>query len=156
MFAVSDPDLFVAQIALCGLAVVVFWRLIVWVRDSPTRPDPWDAETQQKLSEPDAVEVCPHCLTPQSSTAWFCARCGRAVGPYNNLMPFLNVFSEGEVFRNGMTGRFRNRPLVLIGFILISLSSYFIFAPVYLFLLLANWRRSSAAPAGDAEGGPSA
>jgi hypothetical protein len=58
-------------------------------------------------------------------------------------MPYVHIFSEGEVFRNGVAGRFRNRPLVLVGFILISLSTYFVFLPVYLFVLLASWRRSS-------------
>jgi hypothetical protein len=146
MFAASDPNLIIGGLAVGGLALYAVWGLIEWVRKAPVRPDPWDAETERKLSEPDAVEVCPHCLTEQSSTAWFCKKCGSAVGPYNNLMPYVHVFSQGEVFRNGVAGRFRNRPLVLVGFILISLPTYFVFLPVYLFVLLANWRRSGGGP----------
>jgi hypothetical protein len=144
MFAASDPNLIIVGLAVGGLVLFALWRLIVWVRESPVRPDPWDAELEKKLSEPEAFEICPHCLTEQSSTAWFCQKCGSAVGPYNNLMPYVHVFSEGEVFRNGVAGRFRNRPLVLIGLILIALSTYFVFAPIYLILLFYNWTRPAA------------
>ena len=143
MFAFADPN---AVIGVYGLIIVggyCFWRLIVWVRESPTRPDPWDAETERKLVDPDTPEICPHCSTPQPPDAWFCEYCGRAVGPYNNLMPFINCFSQGEVFRNGTSGRFRHRPLILTGFILISIFSYLIFSPLYLLLLIRNWRRQA-------------
>lgn len=141
MFATTDPNLIVGELAVTGLVVFALWRLIVWVRDAPTHPDPWDAATEQKLAEPETAEVCPHCSTPQPPTAWFCAHCGRAVGPYNNLMPYVNCFSEGEVFRNGVAGRFRKRPLILAGFILVSFAAYLVFAPVYLFFLFRAWRR---------------
>ncbi len=146
MLATSDPNLIIGGLAVGGLILFALWRLIVWVRDAPTSPDPWDAGIEKNLAEPEAVEVCPHCLTDQSSTAWFCKKCGSAVGPYNNLMPYVQVFSQGEVFRNGVAGRFRNRPLILTGFILISLSTYFVFAPVYLFFLLTNLKRSNGGP----------
>jgi hypothetical protein len=110
------------------------------VRDAPSKPDPWDAEVEQKLHEPEAQEVCHHCFDPQPSTAWFCARCGSAVGPYNNLMPYVHIFSEGEVFRNGTSGRFQNRPLILIGYFLISLGSFSFFAPIYWFSFFLNWK----------------
>jgi hypothetical protein len=139
MTGASDPNILIGEIALGGLALAAFWRLIVWIRDAPTRPDPWDAEVEQKLSE--AVEVCPHCLTEQPPTAWFCKGCGRAVGPYNNLMPYLQVFSEGEVFRNGASGQFRKRPLVLAGYFLVILGMYPLFAPLYLLRLLADRRK---------------
>lgn len=153
MFSITDPNLIVGGYAAAGIGIYLLWRLIVWIRDSPTHPDPWEADVAQKLVDPDAPEICPHCSTPQSPSAWFCEHCGRAVGPYNNLMPYVNVFSEGEVFRNGVSERFRNRRLILIGFVLISISSYFVLAPVYLFLLLRNWRRSAAEqnPAADAQ-----
>jgi hypothetical protein len=146
MLAASDPNLIIGGLGAGGLLLAALWRMIVWVRDAPARPDPWDAEVEKQLSEPDAVEVCPHCLTEQSPTAWFCQKCGRAVGPYNNLMPYVQIFSEGEVFRNGVAGRFRNRPLVLAGFVLIALSANLLFAPILLFFLLANWKRSGREP----------
>jgi hypothetical protein len=108
---------------------------------SANQPDPWDAEVEQKLSEPEAAEVCPHCLIQQPPTAWFCKHCGKAVGPYNNMMPFLNVFSEGEVLRNGTTGRFRNRPFILSGYFLITLGINPFFAPIYWFFILFNLNR---------------
>ena len=141
MITVSDPYQVVAGFGITLLFLVGLWQLIVWVREAPIKPDPWDAEVEQKLSEPEAVEICPHCLTEQPPTAWFCSHCGKAVGPYNNLMPFLNVFSEGEVLRNGTSGRFRNRPLVLIGYFLITLGINPFFAPVYWFFLLTNLKR---------------
>lgn len=130
----------IGEIALSGLALAAFWRLIVWIRDAPVRPDPWDAEVERQLSE--AVEVCPHCLTEQPPTVWFCKGCNRAVGPYNNLMPYLQVFSQGEVFRNGTSGQFRNRPLILAGYFLVILGTFPIFAPLYLFSLLASRRKA--------------
>lgn len=141
----SDPNMIIGGLALGGLAVVLFWRFVVWIREAPVTPDPWDAEVEQKLSEPDAVEVCPHCLTEQPPTAWFCKGCGRAVGPYNNLMPYVQIFSEGEVFRNGASGRFRNRPFILIGYFLVTLGTFAFLAPVYLVLFLLNWRRQGDA-----------
>ena len=60
------------------------------------------------------------------------------MGPYNNLMPYVHIFSEGEVFRNGVTGRFRNRPFIFIGYVLITLGINPIFAPIYWFFLLSN------------------
>jgi hypothetical protein len=118
----SDPNMIVGGLGVGLLALAALWRLIGWVRDAPPTPDPWDAEVEQKLQEPETLEVCHRCLTPQEPDAWFCKHCGAAVGPYNNMMPFLNVFSEGEVLRNGVSDRFRNRPLVAVGYFLIGLS----------------------------------
>jgi len=146
MFGTGDPYQVIGGLAIGGLLIAALWRLIVWVREAPVKPDPWDAEVEQKISEPDAAEICPHCSTPQPPTAWFCQHCGKAVGPYNNLMPFLNVFSEGEVLRNGTTGRFRNRPLVLIGYIVITLGINPFFAPIYWFFLLLNLKRPHHEP----------
>lgn len=122
MAAVSDPNLIVGGFGIGLLALGVLWRFITWIRDAPKTPDPWDAAVEEQLQEPEAQQVCHRCLTPQKPDAWFCAHCGAAVGPYNNLMPFLNVFSEGEVLRNGLSDRFRNRPLVAVGYALIALS----------------------------------
>jgi hypothetical protein len=141
MFAVSDPDLFVAQIAIGGLVLAGCWRVIVWVRNAPVRPDPWDAEFEQKMQDPDTPQTCHHCSTPQPPDAWFCSHCGRAVGPYNNLMPFVHVFSEGEVFRNGTSGQFRDRPLILAGYCLMSIGVFSFFAPIYWISMLLNLNR---------------
>jgi hypothetical protein len=119
MIATSDPDMLIAWLAIGGLVAVFCWRFLVWIRETPVTPDPWDAETEKKMSEPETSQACHHCSTPLTPTAWFCPHCGSAVGPYNNLMPYVQIFSEGEVYRNGMNQRFRNRPLVVIGYSLI-------------------------------------
>jgi ribosomal protein L40E len=146
MIAASDPYQVVGGFGLVFLFLAGLWQLIVWVREAPVKPDPWNAEVEQKLSEPETAEVCSHCLTEQPPTAWFCRHCGKAVGPYNNLMPFVNVFSEGEVFRNGATGRFRNRPLVILGYLMLSLAAYSFFAPVFWVVLLSNLKRPPHKP----------
>jgi hypothetical protein len=146
MFGSNDPNFVVAGFAISGLLLVGLWRLIAWIRDAPVMPDPWDAEVERKIHEPETAEICPHCSTPQPPCAWFCQHCGRAVGPYNNLMPFVHVFSEGEVFRNGTSGQFRNRPLILIGYFLISLGSFAFFAPIFWLSMLLNWTRQTDEP----------
>jgi len=146
MNVASDPYQIIGGLGIMFLFLAGLWHLIVWVREAPTKPDPWDADVEQKLSEPETAEICPRCLTEQPPTAWFCSHCGKAIGPYNNLMPFVNVFSEGEVFRNGATGRFRNRPLIIIGYFLLSLAAYSVFAPIFWVALLANLKRPPNEP----------
>jgi ribosomal protein L40E len=141
MLAASDPNLLIGGFALGGLVLAALWRLIVWVRDAPVTPDPWDAEVEQKISEPEAVEVCHRCFTGQPPDAWFCAHCGSAVGPYNNLMPYVHVFSQGEVFRNGLNDRLRANPLTIFGYLFYSLASYHVFAPVYWILFFQQLRQ---------------
>jgi hypothetical protein len=143
MVVTSDPNLIVGGYGLGLLALAVLWQLIAWVREAPPTPDPWDAEVERKLQEPETREICHRCLTPHEPGTWFCKHCGAAVGPYNNLMPFLNVFSEGEVLRNGVGGRFRNRPLIVIGYFLITLGIFPILAPIYWLSFLLNWKRGS-------------
>lgn len=143
MLATSDPNLMVGAYGLGLLALAFLWRLIAWIREAPQTPDPWDAEVEQTLQDPEVRQVCHRCLTPQDPETWFCRHCGAAVGPYNNLMPFLNVFSEGEVLRNGVDGRFRNRPLIVIGYFLITLGIFPVLAPIYWLSFLLNWKRSS-------------
>ena len=141
MFGTSDPNQMVAGLGVVFLLLAGLWRLIGWIREAPPKPDPWDAEVERKLEEPEAVEVCHHCLTQQPPNAWFCEHCGSAVGPYNNMMPYLNVFSEGEVFRNGAADRLRSKPLIIAGYLLFSLSAYVFFAPIFWFFLFKNLKR---------------
>jgi hypothetical protein len=62
-------------------------------------------------------------------------------------MPYVNAFSEGEVYRSGVLEHVRRSPLLIAGYLLISLS-YLIFAPIYWFLLFKNLfaRRPTAVP----------
>lgn len=131
---------------LSGVLLIAFGliRLLAhWVRTAPTTPDPWGNEVETTLSDQVTPPVCLRCSTPQEPGAWFCPHCGTAVGPYNNLMPFVNVFSEGEVFRSGVLDRVRTGPLTLAGYVLLSFN-YLVLAPVYLFLVMRHLLRRPA------------
>ena len=65
------------------------------------------------------------------------------MGPYCNYMPFIYIFSLGEVLRAGVTERIRRGKLMTIGFILFSLGMCAIAAPIYWFFLFKNLRRNS-------------
>jgi len=131
-------------IAMSGAAVVAgyfIWRLFAgWFR-KPAQPDPWGADVAEALDSPDAMPICPHCQTPHALNRWFCPECGRAVGDYNNVNPYLYLFSLGEVLREGTSGRIRKSWLTVAGYLILSLAEYAIFAPVYWFFLFRNLLR---------------
>jgi len=127
MVAANDPYQVIGELGLAFLFLAGLWRLIVWVRDAPVKPDPWDAEVAEKLSDPETPEVCPHCSTPQPTTARYCAQCGRTIG-YNNVMPFLYV-SDGQ---------FHKRPLTVVGYLLLSVTIGSFLAPIFWYFLLFN------------------
>lgn len=133
-------------VGLAGAAIVAgyfLWRLWrYWVR-LPVTPDPWGQEIAQALESPQASPVCPHCQCPHEPNRWFCPECGRAVGEYNNLNPYLYLFSLGEVLREGTSGRVRRSWLTVTGYILLSLVEYAVFAPVYWFFLFRNLARKN-------------
>lgn len=125
---------------------VAFYRVTRWIADSPITSNPWGDEIEREINQPNAMEACHRCSTPQSPTAWFCPHCGSAVGPYNNLMPYVCVFSEGEVLRNGVMDKMRVNTLTIAGYILYSLGSYWIFAPVFWFFLFRHLRAKAQEP----------
>jgi len=138
---ISNANLTIGALAIGGFILVGLWRLIVSIRDAPSTPDPWSAEIAASLEQPDATPICHRCLAPHSNQAWFCEHCGSAVGTYNNWMPYVCIFSEGEVFRNGVTDKMRASPLIIIGYLFYSLGNYFIFAPIYWFFFFKNLKR---------------
>jgi ribosomal protein L40E len=142
MLGTSDPNQMVAGLGLGFLLLAGLWQFILWIRESPLKPDPWDAEVESKLEEPEAVEICHRCFNQQPPNAWFCEHCGSAVGPYNNMMPYLQVFSQGEVLRNGAADKLRTRPLIIFGYLLFSLKVCAFVAPIFWFFLFKNLRRS--------------
>ena len=120
------------------LAVVLLCR---WITRIHPKPDPWDTDMDVAVRQPDAVPICHKCMSPQSPTSWFCPECGTSVGPYNNCLPYIYIFSIGEVFT---AGAWRNVPvnaLTVIGFFLASVSEYMIFAPLYWIRLWRNLSR---------------
>lgn len=151
MIETSDPYQVVAGLGVAGLMLAALWRVVVWFCNTPVKPNPWSAEIEASLHTDDATPICHRCLTPHSDAAWFCEHCGIAVGDYNNLMPYIHVFSQGEVFRNGTTDRFRASPLIVVGYLLLSLSAYFFLAPIYWYFLFKNLARSNECRANEPE-----
>ena len=98
------------------------------------------------MAQPDATPVCPHCQCPHETTQWFCPEGGRAVGDYNNLSPYLYIFSLGEVLREGTSGHFRKSWFTIAGFLLVSFAEYFVLAPIYWFFLFRNVVRPASSP----------
>ncbi|SPE60701.1 conserved hypothetical protein [Verrucomicrobia bacterium] len=134
-----------AIIVLGIIAFVIYW-VVLWLMRAPRTADPWGDEIDQALHQDDAVPLCNHCLAPQQHNGWFCPECGATVGPYCNYMPYIYIFAEGEVLRAGVTERLRRTPLIVIGYILLSLNM-FVAAPVYWYFLFKNLRRGDAAEA---------
>ena len=131
---------------LAMLVVAVFggfalYRLIVWIRESPVSPNPWSPEVESSVHLPEADPICPKCFTPQPPGQWFCEHCNSAVGDYNNWMPYVREFSQGEVFRNGVTEKIRINTLTVFGYLILSLSAYLVFAPVYWYFFFKNVKR---------------
>ena len=145
----SDASGAIGGLAIFGLVIAMFWRLIVWVREAPVRPDPWDKEIAEKVADPEIVQTCTHCSTEQPPDGWFCPHCGAAVGPYINWMPYVHIFSIGEVLRNGSSGRVRSSPMIIIGYVLYALLQYTIAVPLYLFFFFRNLRRTKATEAAE-------
>jgi hypothetical protein len=136
----------IAILVTSGVAGVFLFRTLR-LQDAPT-PDPWDQEIEAELRDGRAEPLCLKCLTPHSGQRWFCTGCGAPVGEYNNWMPYLSVFSEGEVLRTGVDPTVRRSPIIIAGFILYSLTSYTVFAPVYWWRLYQNLKRSQKSSGG--------
>ena len=137
----SDPNLIIGEFAISGFVLVGLWRLFIWIRDAPSTPNPWSVEIEESMQQADATPICHRCLTSHQTDAQFCEHCGSAVGTYNNWMPYVYIFSQGEVLRNGVTDKLRASPLTIIGYLIYSLANYFIFAPIYWFFFFKNLKR---------------
>jgi hypothetical protein len=120
------------------IAAVIYW-IVRWVRQSPgpQTPNPWPEEVESAVQDPDAVPICHRCFTPQDHDGWFCPKCGTATGPYNNWMPYLNIFSEGEVLRAGILDHLRPGFLVRLGYVFFSVVVFLTTFP--LFILALPW-----------------
>jgi len=136
-----DPDHLIGGIGLAILMVGLLWRFFDWFRKPATSADPWGEEIEKAVHEPEAVEVCHRCLDPVPPNAWFCEHCGCSVGPYNNWMPYLSVFSQGEVLRNGVDDKLPRNALIVAGYLFFSILMYSFFAPIYWIFLFRNLKQ---------------
>jgi hypothetical protein len=132
-------------LVILGMCAVALYRFILWIMEAPRTADPWDKKFEDVVNQEEAVPLCHHCLSPQKHNGWFCPECGATVGPYCNYMPYIYVFSQGEVLRAGVTERIRRNLLITIGFVLFSLGMFAVAAPIYWFFLFKNLRRSGDA-----------
>jgi hypothetical protein len=136
---------------MAGSAAVGVWLIrYSWASAQPS-PDPWDDDVAKSLLDPKLPELCHRCLTPHGAASWFCPTCGGSVGTYNNYMPYLYIFSQGEVLRSGVNDRIRRSPLIIGGYLIYSLANYAVFAPIYWYFLFHNLKRQTPNCAQDSE-----
>ena len=144
MYSYRQHDLAPALIAIAVVGCLLWFairQLIRWVEAAPLKPDPWGPEVEEEINRPDAMPICHKCFMPHCNETWFCEKCGSAVGTYNNWMPYVYVFSQGEVLRNGVNEHLRMNAFTIVGYLFVSLYSYVVFAPVYWFFLFKNLAR---------------
>jgi hypothetical protein len=138
----STPETMLAGIVILlmtvYLVVLVFSR---WIKKIHLEPDPWDTDTDVAVRQPDAVPICHKCMSPQLLTSRFCPECGAAVGSYNNCLPYVYIFSIGEVFSAGAWRKVPINGLTIVGYLLTSVFEYTIFAPLYWIRLWQNISR---------------
>ncbi len=136
---VADPGLTIAFFTIVGLCGYGGWKFIHWLLAGPVQPDPWSAEIAAEISKDETPALCHRCLVPHDPANDFCPDCGAPVGPYTNWLPYPYVFSLGHTLRIGTSGDFKHSPITVIGFFLVSMAEYAIFAPVYWFVFLKNF-----------------
>ena len=135
-------ELFIVLLAV----LIISLRVWIWLREGTPKPDPWDTDIARAIEEDTAEPLCYHCLAPQKEIRWFCPECGAAVGPYNNYDPYLRVFSQGQLLRTGVLDQLPRRPLIIIGYIILPLAFFAIFAPIYWYFLFRNLSQSRTPP----------
>jgi len=133
-----------ALVIIGGLIAAIYGALRWLTATKHVPPDPWGAEVEQIIQDPETPSLCHRCLTLQKADACFCPACGTSVGPYNNYLPFESIFSQGEMLRAGVADRMRPSFLIVAGCVFCSLSLYIFFAPVYWYFLFRNLKNHGA------------
>ena len=131
----SNGELLVALITIIVLSLYAFVRLLKRLTSGPVSPEPWDQETAAKLDDVSTKVLCHRCLVPNEPLADFCENCGAPVGKYTNYLPFPYLFSLGHTLRVGADGEYKRSPITTLGYFLLALGEYTIFAPVYWYWL---------------------
>lgn len=110
------------------------------------RPDPWPTTMDADVRSSAAVPLCTNCLAEQPPHRWFCPHCAYPSGDHVAVMPYLQVFVVGEAMRKGVMGPPEKRLGVQVFLILVSITQYSVFAPVYWYWMV---RRSLGRPIGE-------
>jgi hypothetical protein len=131
------------------LGKLVIDKITAWWHEPITYP--WPEELNEEVQRAESAYVCHHCLTPQGHPGWFCPKCGAATGPYNNYLPYINIFSTGEVVRAGVGSKLKWTCFTTGLFILFSFLEYLVFAPAYWFRMYRNWKRQHEAGSAEEE-----
>ncbi len=105
--------------------------------------DPWSAEVEAAVRQPDAVPLCSNCLCPQGPHPHFCPNCAFPTGDRVAAMHYLNVFVVGELVRQGVSGPPERRWGVKAFLVVLGALQYSVFAPIYWYWL---WRRARGRP----------
>lgn len=143
----TDSELTVGILGIIILLLALIRVGARWLSRKPIHPDPWSEQIGREVAAEEAIPLCHRCFTPHHPLAHFCPDCGAPVGACTNLLPFPYLFSIGHTLRIGTSGSFKATPMTIIGYFLITLLQYAVFAPVYWILLLrALHRRSSVDP----------
>jgi hypothetical protein len=132
LFAAAEETLgaVVALGIVAWLAIQAYRR---WMPERPTATEtPAVDDTTDVAIEEGELEqpLCLRCLTPYGPTTYFCPHCNAAVGPYNNWMPYLHIYSEGQWLRDGSVAPARSPWLIHLGYGLLSLAVLGPFAPI--------------------------
>lgn len=123
-----------------GLGKVLIDRARAWAK-SFKAPDPWSDDLDAAVRAPDAVPVCHRCMTPCELAVFFCPTCGSAFGPYNNILPFIRIFSLGEVLRSGLSPTARFTRLTVPGYIAVGMNGLWFLSAFYYVRLIMNYVR---------------
>lgn len=105
--------------------------------------DPWSEEVDRAARLPDATPLCTSCLAPQELHRWKCPHCGYPGGDLSAFLPLERTLLEGELFRRGVLGPPEERAWITVTFVIFSLVTFTVFAPLYWFWML---RRASGTP----------
>ena len=127
--------------AAMAAGAVAAVHIFHWFWNGSVAPDPWEADVDAKLEEPETLPLCHRCLAPHAATDDFCPECGASVGDYNNFNPIYAAYWLGDLMRDGTFGRIKRTPSAIAGYILLPLGAPifgFIYAGIYWAFFLMN------------------
>ena len=96
--------------------------------------DPWDDLLEEDFWEKATpLYFCGNCGALFDDRRYFCESCGSSVGYYNNSMPFLWIFSLGDLLMYCISPGFRGGRMNIAGVYLMALGQYGPLAIFYLY-----------------------